>query len=94
MARQPGRMGKLGDETYKKTNIELADQELQVLLQSSSRWEELRPQIHDQETYDRLISAVQQATANNENLAQLRARIETLGKEGWAVAGKVIELIS
>lgn len=93
MARQPGRMGKLGDETYEKTNLELADQELQVLIQSSSRWEELRPLIHDQETYDRLISMVQQATANHENLAQLRARIDTLGKEGWALARKVIELI-
>jgi len=93
MARKPGRMASLGDKSRDKTNLELSDTEASLLLSTTIDWEALRPQVTDQQTYDRLIEQVKLATANNENLAQLKVRLETLGKEGWQLAQKIIKLI-
>jgi hypothetical protein len=40
-----------------------------------------------------LIEQVTQATANNEDVAKLKVRIETLVEEGWKITKKVIKLI-
>ena len=93
MARKPGRMASLGDKARDRTNLELSDTEANILLSTTIDWEALRPQVTDKQTYDRLIEQVQQATANNEDLAQLKNRIETLGKEGVQLAKTIIELI-
>ena len=93
MARKPGRMASLGDKARDETNRELSDTEANILLSTTTDWKALRPKVADQETFDKLIEQVQQATANNEDIAQLKTRIENLGKEGWALAKKVIELI-
>jgi hypothetical protein len=86
-------MAALGNKTVKRTNLELSDDEARVLLMTTIGWDALRPQVDDQQTYDRLIEQVSQATESNENLAQLKARVETLGQEGWKLAKKIIELI-
>ncbi len=93
MARRPGRMAGRGDRAAARTNAELAEQELQVLLQTTIDWEEIRPEITDQETYDALIAAVQAATAQNENIAQLKDRLAALGSGGAALVKKVISLV-
>ena len=93
MARKPGRMTSLGNKTLDRTNLELSDDEARILLSTSIDWERLRPQVADQQTYDKLIEQVQQATANNEDLTQLKTCIESLGQEGWQLAKKIIALI-
>lgn len=94
MTRKPGRMAKKGKKTFDKTDIELTDEEMNVLLNTTINWDDLRPKISDQELYDKLIEAVEHTTANNENLAQLKNRLQTLGKEGWSLAKKIIDLVS
>lgn len=94
MARKPGRMAGLGKKTFERTDAELSDEEAQVLLSTSVNWEDLRPKVADQEVYDKLIKVVNKATKNNESLAQLKNRLESLGKEGLKVAKKVADLIS
>ena len=48
--------------------------------------------IADKATYDALEATVREATAGNESLAQIKSRVQALGKEGAAVVRKVIEL--
>jgi len=86
-------MDDLADKAEQETNEALRDTELKLLLETRIDWNALRPQIADQETYDTLIAAVQSATAQNESIAQLKARIVALGSAGIAVAGKVVQLI-
>ena len=94
MARKPGRMANLGKKTFEKTDAELSDNEANILLTTSINWEDLRPQVSDKEAFDKLITAVQESTQNNENLAQIKTRLTTLGKEGIAVAKKVVDIIA
>lgn len=93
MAKKPGRMAPLGKSTVSRTDAELADTEAQVLQTTQVDWEALRPQVTGQDVYDQLIAAVKESTAQNENLAQLRARIEALGSEGVAFAKRVLKLL-
>ena len=93
MARKPGRMADLGNKTFDRTNAELSDEEAKILLETNIDWEALRPKISDQEIYNRLIHEVQAATQKNENLAQLKDRLSTLGKEGLSVAKKIAQLV-
>ena len=93
MPRKPGPMGKKGNETLKRTDRELADEALKVLLITDIDWEKLRPQISDQAVYDKLIIAVEEATGKNRDIALLKTRLQALGKEGWTLAKKVIETL-
>lgn len=86
-------MGNLGDETYKRTDEELSDEEARVLLNSEAKLEELRPEVTDPELYDELISEVRESTRKNENLARLNGRLEKLGEKGIKLAKEVIRLI-
>jgi hypothetical protein len=92
MSRKPGRMGQMGQRTISRTNEELADAELTLLLSTTVDWEKLRPLINDDATYNKLINVVQKSTTNNENLAHFKSRVVALGKAGWNVARKIIEL--
>jgi hypothetical protein len=93
MPRKPGRMAGLGDEAFKQTDNELAENEANLLLQTSVDWEALRPQVNDPEIYDQLIAAVNEATQRNESVAQLNTRLQQLGKEGFNLAQKVVASI-
>jgi hypothetical protein len=93
MPRKPGPMGKKGDKTLKRTDRELADEELQVLLVTDIDWEKLRPQIKDKTAYDNLIGAVEEANRKNKDIALLKTRLQALGKESWTLAKKVIETL-
>ena len=86
-------MRKFGNQTREQTDRELADREAECLLHTTVDLEGLRPQVEDSEAYTRLIAEVQAATANNENLALLKARIGKLGKHSIALAKKVVGLI-
>ncbi len=91
--RRPGRMAKLGNKVFKKTEGDLADEELELLAETSIDWEELRPKVGDSDIYDQLISEVQEATRNNESLSQLKNRLQKLGEGGMKLAGKIIEIV-
>lgn len=93
MARKPGPMGNIGDETFNRTNSELSDAEAELLTRTSVDWEALRPNIQDQATFDKLIEAVKQSTARNENLAELKNRIIDIGEAGISIASTVAKLI-
>lgn len=90
--RRRGRMGSLGDEIFDETNKELADREAELLLESDIDWGDIRPQIDGGEVYEQLIMEVQEATRNNEDLAQLKERIESMGKEAVQMVRKVIDI--
>ena len=73
---------------------ELLEDELQAL-QNATRTdlENLRPNITDEETYNKLIAAVEEATRRNEDLAQLKARLEKLGSTAISVVRKAARLL-
>lgn len=73
---------------------ELLAEELQALKDATaSDLESLRPQITDEETYDRLIAAVEEASRRNESLAQLKTRLEALGSTAVNVGKKAAKLL-
>ncbi len=86
-------MEKGSPEAAVKANNILADQEMELLLNTAIAWESLRPQISDKESYEKLIAEVHKATRKNENIAQLKARLETLGGNVMRVAKKVYSLV-
>jgi N-acetylglucosamine kinase-like BadF-type ATPase len=90
----PGRMAKLGEQAYKETEQELANEEVELLLVTSIEWEALRPQVTNDAIYDQLIAVVNEATQRNESIAQLSKRLQQLGEEGQALAKKVIRLLT
>ena len=92
MARKPGRMSVLSKKVADKTSAELSDEETAILQSTTFDWEKLRPHVNDPLLYDKLREQVDIATENNENLAQLKSRIEMLGKEGFNLALKVVDL--
>ena len=92
--KRPGRMAKLGEQVYKETDQELADEEVELLLVTSIDWETLRPQVTNDAVYNQLISEVNEATQRNESIAQLSKRLQQLGEEGQALAKKVIRLLT
>jgi hypothetical protein len=88
-----GGMSGLSKQVAQDTNAALQAQELKLLTETSDNWERFRPQVADQAAYDALIAVVKTWSARNENLAQLRARIEALGRNGVAVSRRVLELL-
>ena len=91
--RKRSSMGKRAHETAEEVNKILADQEMELLLNTGIPWETLKPQISDQESYEKLIAEVHEATRKNENIAQLKTRLETLGGNVMRVAKKVYFLL-
>lgn len=51
--------------------------------------EKLRPQVTDQETYDKLIAVVKEATERNEDIAQIVTRVKGLGGAAVSLAKKI-----
>ena len=92
MAKKPGRMAKKGQKTVDRTNAELADAEARLLRDTEIDWEDLRPIVTGQDTYDALVDAVRDSTRQNESLAELKDRLNSLGERGVAFARKIIEL--
>lgn len=78
----------------KAATDELLSEELENLKKiTSTDVELLRVKITNKETYDKLIDVVKESTAKNENLAQLKTRIEKLGSIAKDVVKEVINLI-
>lgn len=91
--KKTGLMGNLAHETVETVNEILADQEMELLLITAIPWEKLKSQISDQESYEKLIAAVHEATRKDENIAQLKVRLEALGVNVMKLAKKVYYLL-
>lgn len=73
---------------------DILDEELQTLLSMTrDQLDELRPQVTDEETYNRLIEIVEEATRNNEQIAQFKARLMQGGSKLLKI-GKTAALLS
>jgi len=58
----------------------LLDDEVKAVMDEVARIEELKPKTVDEETYKKLVAAVQEATAKNHSVATLKRNLESLGK--------------
>ena len=86
-------MGNRTHETAEKESKILTDQEIDLLLNTAIAWETLRPQISDKESLKKLIAEVHEATRKNENITQLKARMEALGSNVIRVVKKIYFLL-
>ncbi len=82
-----------------RRSAEAADKELEgeleILRQANLLdLESLKPQISDPAAFDVLLAAVQEASAHNESLAQVKSRIKTLGKGVVQVAKEAAGLLN
>jgi hypothetical protein len=84
-----GGMEGLANEVVGQVDKELADEEARLLQQTTVNLEQLRPQISDPDAFDKLVEAVQKSTQKNENLAQLKVRLEKLGEGVLRIAKEV-----
>ncbi|MCP4582660.1 MAG: hypothetical protein GY839_13705 [candidate division Zixibacteria bacterium] len=81
------------EEAARETDEEL-EKDLKALKEAtSSDLEKLKPKIADQATYDKLIAAVNEATANNESLAQFKQRLEALGSSVLDISKEAMKLL-
>ena len=92
-AKKRSSMSGLNQQAVDQTNQQLSNREVEVLSDTSLDWTKLKPQTADTALYGRLIKEVKESTEKNENLAQLRSRLESLGKEGLALAKEIISMI-
>jgi len=88
-----GGMAKLSKKTRAKVDTALVDKELAVLKRTDVDMVSLRPKVSDPESFDKFVEAVNQSNKNNESLAQLRTRLESLGGGVLRVAKEVIGLV-
>jgi hypothetical protein len=89
-----GGMGNLSRKTKEKVDAELADMEATLLANTSVDLQSLRPQISDKESFDKLIEAVKVSTRQNEDIAELRQRISSLGANVVKVAKEVAAIVT
>ena len=87
-----GGMDGLAGKSAEATDAALAEKELQVLTKTSTKLNSLRPQIEDQASFDKLLTAVRESTTRNESAAELGARLKQLGIGVLKVAVKVAQL--
>jgi len=79
--------------TAARVDKKLAIIELQLLIDTAINTAELSPNITSHESYNDLISIINEATQANHNVALLEEKINALGSEGWKLARKIIEVI-
>ena len=90
----PERRLRAASTSARKKADALHESELAALKSASSAdLEALRPKISDAAALDELYAAVEVATKNNEDLAQLKSRLETLGENVVKIAKEVATLM-
>jgi hypothetical protein len=86
-------MGDLGRESADRTDAQLAQREAELIMETRVDLESLRPRVSDPQALELLIQAVNESTERNEDIAQFKERINSLGKAVVRVAGEVKSLI-
>jgi hypothetical protein len=87
-------MDALAEETKLEVDAELEGREAALLRSTQVDMEALRPKVADQESYDKLIAAVNEAKQRNLTTAELKDKIESLGKGVMDIAAKVGPLLA
>jgi hypothetical protein len=70
----------------------LLDQEIKNVMDEVDRIDELKPDTADQETYDRLIQVVHEATSKNHSIATLKKNVEKLGQGAVSLLKEMAEI--
>lgn len=92
-AKMRAELEKQSEDAVKETD-EMLSEDLDVLKNATvSDMESLKPKITDKETYDNLIDAVKESIGKNESLAQLEARLKTLGTTAIKVGKEAVKLL-
>ena len=92
-AKMRAELEKQSEEAAKETD-EMLSEELDALKNATAAdLERLKPKITDKETYDKLIDAVKESTNKNESLAQLAARLKTLGATAIKIGKQAVKLL-
>ena len=81
-------------EPLLKVNELIEARELQLLKNSGVKLDKLRSQISDEESFDKLMEAVEIATQKNESTAELKSRIFNLGEAVIEVVKEVLIRLS
>ncbi|EJG0987976.1 hypothetical protein C4G66_RS13700 [Vibrio parahaemolyticus] len=74
-------------------NSQLAERELQVLLDTRFELETLSPAIKGHSQYQALMAVIQEATSRNLSVAELENNIRQLGEETWLLAQDMIKAV-
>ncbi|CCN83298.1 Hypothetical protein VIBNISFn27_1110041 [Vibrio nigripulchritudo SFn27] len=74
-------------------NGQLAERELQLLLDSRFELERLSPAIKDHAQYQTLLAVIQAATSQNLSMAELEKNIRQLGEDTWLLAQDIIKAV-
>lgn len=80
-------------ESAAKADALLEDELTALRMATKTDLEAIRPKITDQQTYDQLLKITDESRQNNEDIGQLRARIEKAGTQVVALAKEVYKLI-
>jgi hypothetical protein len=86
-------MDRLADKTKAKADALLTDDEATLLAATDVDLAGLRPQVSDAASFDKLVEAVMESTAENESIAQLKQRLTDLGAGVLGVAKEVAPLL-
>ncbi|MDP8237781.1 MAG: hypothetical protein P9X24_01710 [Candidatus Hatepunaea meridiana] len=74
------------------THNELSESLKIILSETTPNMEALKQIVTDPEKYDRMIAAVEEASAKNENLAQLRDRLVKIGLKGAEILEVIVKI--
>jgi hypothetical protein len=84
---------KASKKSIDETNALLADDYNTLIQATKSDLDALRPKVNDQETYDKIIAIVNNATENNLALADVQQRLQSLGAGAVQMAKEVAKLL-
>ncbi|MCG9655167.1 hypothetical protein [Vibrio vulnificus] len=74
-------------------NNQLAERELQLLLDTRFDVEALSPAIKEHAQYQSLMNVIQVATSHNLSVAELESNIRQLGEGSWQLAQDIIKAV-
>lgn len=79
MADDDGGMDDLADATVERTNAAFQDEELRLLVRTSTNLDSLKISLTSCPNLDEIITIVQSAAQHNDDIADLRTKLQALG---------------
>lgn len=74
-------------------NSQLAERELQLLLDTRLDLEALSPAIKGHAQYQALLDVIQAASERNFSMAEFESNVRQLGEEAWELTQDIIEAV-
>lgn len=84
---------KASEKSVEETDALLLEEYNALLKATKSDLAALKPKISDQEMYDKLVSIINDATADNLSLAEFQQRLESLGTGALQLGKEVVNLL-